>query len=110
MKAIELQGEVDDQHRLLTDAPQSLLRGSVRIIVLISEENEGCPVGASGVSSEWAAELNDPGQDIYTSTTGSQSMRPEGTAGRPFSEESACRCSSLEAASVFLRYMQLSRP
>ena len=70
MKAVELQGEIDDQHRLHADVPQSLPAGSVRVIVLISEEDEVGPAWAAGVSSEWSAELNDPGQDIYTLNDG----------------------------------------
>ena len=70
MKAVELQGEIDDQHRLHADVPQSLPAGSVRVIVLISEEDEGGPAWAAGVSSEWSAELNDPAQDLYTLNDG----------------------------------------
>jgi hypothetical protein len=70
MKAVEIQGEVDDQHRLHADVPRSLSAGAVRVIVLISEEDEGGPAWAAGVSSEWSAELNDPAQDIYTLNDG----------------------------------------
>jgi hypothetical protein len=42
----------------------------VRVIVLISEEDEGGAAWAGGVSSEWSAELNDPAQDIYTLNDG----------------------------------------
>jgi hypothetical protein len=70
MKAVELQGEIDDQHRLHADVPQSLPVGSVRVIVLISEEDEGGPAWEAGVSSEWSTELNDPAQDIYTLNDG----------------------------------------
>ncbi|MGD0227204.1 MAG: hypothetical protein ABSF71_33170 [Terriglobia bacterium] len=70
MKAVELQGEIDDQHRLHADVPQSLPAGSVRVIVLISEEDEGGSAWAAGVSSEWSAEPNDPAQDIYTLNDG----------------------------------------
>jgi hypothetical protein len=66
MKAFELEGEIDDQHRLRADVPQSLPAGSVRIIVLISEEDDGGSAWTAGVSSEWSADLNDPAQDIYT--------------------------------------------
>ncbi len=70
MKAVELQGEIDDQHRLHADVPQDLPVGSVRVIVLISEEDEAGPAWAAGVASEWSAELNDPAQDIYTLSDG----------------------------------------
>jgi hypothetical protein len=70
MKAVELQGEIDDQHRLHADVPQSLPAGSVRVIVFIPEEDDGGPAWAAGVSSEWSADLNDPAQDIYTLNDG----------------------------------------
>ena len=70
MKAVELRGEIDDQHRLHADVPQSLPVGSVRVIVLISEEDEAGAAWATGVSSEWSAELSDPAQDIYTLNDG----------------------------------------
>jgi hypothetical protein len=70
MKAVELQGEIDEQHRLHADVPRGVPAGSVRVIVLISEEDEGRPAWAAGVSSEWSSELNDPAQDIYTLNDG----------------------------------------
>ena len=70
MKTVEIRGEIDDQHRLHADVPQSLGTGQVRVIVLISDEDEGGPAWAAGVSSEWSAELSDPGQDIYTLNDG----------------------------------------
>jgi len=41
MKAVELRGEIDDQHRLHAEAPPGLPAGSVRVILLIPEEDEG---------------------------------------------------------------------
>ena len=70
MKAVELQGEIDDQHRLHADVPQSLPTGSVRVIIFMPEEDEAGPAWAAGVSSEWSAELKDPAQDIYTLNDG----------------------------------------
>ena len=70
MKAVELQGEIDHEHRLHADVPQSLAAGSVRVIVLIPEEDEGGSAWEAGVSSEWSAELSDPAQDIYTLNDG----------------------------------------
>lgn len=70
MKAVELRGEIDDQHQLHADVPQSLSPGTVRVLVLISEEDEVGAAWAAGVSSEWAAELSDTTQDIYTLSDG----------------------------------------
>jgi hypothetical protein len=70
MKAVEIQGEIDDQHRLHADVPQSLGTGPVRVIVLVADEDEGGLAWAAGVSSEWSAELSDPAQDIYSLSDG----------------------------------------
>ncbi|MGA3324280.1 MAG: hypothetical protein ABSF45_07390 [Terriglobia bacterium] len=70
LKAVELQGEIDDKRRLHAEVPQSVPAGSVRVIVFIPDEDEGGPPWAAGVSSECSAELNDPAQDIYTLNDG----------------------------------------
>jgi hypothetical protein len=66
MKAIELPGEIDDQHRLRAQVPEGFPVGSVRVIVLAPEEDEAGSSWAAGVVREWSAELSDPDQDIYT--------------------------------------------
>lgn len=66
MKAVELIGEVDEQHRLKAQAPEALAPGLVRILVLIPEEDEAGSAWAQGIGREWAAELSDPHEDIYT--------------------------------------------
>jgi hypothetical protein len=40
MKAIELIGDIDEQHRLRASAPEELPAGPVRLIVSLSEEDE----------------------------------------------------------------------
>ena len=66
MRAIELLGEIDDQHRLRAQVPEGFPVGSVRVIVLMPEEDEAGLAWAGGISAEWSAELGDPNQDIYT--------------------------------------------
>jgi hypothetical protein len=66
MKAIELLGEIDDQHRLRAQVPEGFPTGSVRLIVLMPEEDEAGLAWAGGISAEWSAELSDHNQDIYT--------------------------------------------
>jgi hypothetical protein len=66
MRAIELSGEIDDQHRLRAQVPEGFPTGSVRLIVLMPEEDEAGLACAGGISAEWSAELSDPKQDIYT--------------------------------------------
>jgi hypothetical protein len=66
MKAIELIGDIDEQHRLKAQVPQDLPAGPVRLIVLLPEEDEAGATWARGVSREWADDLRDSAQDIYT--------------------------------------------
>jgi len=66
MRAIELLGEIDDQHRLSAEVPEDFPAGSVRLIVLMPDEDEAGLAWARGVSTEWSADLSDPNQDIYT--------------------------------------------
>ena len=66
MRAIELRGEIDDQHRLRAQVPDGFPVGSVRVIVLMPEEDEAGFAWAGGISAEWSAELGDPNQDVYT--------------------------------------------
>jgi hypothetical protein len=66
MKAIELVGDIDDQHRLHAQVPKDLPAGQVRLIVLLPEEDEAGGVWAHGIANEWSAELKDARQDIYT--------------------------------------------
>ena len=66
MKAIELIGDIDGQHRLNAQVPQELPAGPVRLIVLLSEEDDGGAAGAHDLTREWADELRDARQDIYT--------------------------------------------
>ena len=66
MKALELIGEVNDKSQLQAQVPETLPPGQVRIIVLIPEEDEAGAAWRQGIAREWAAELGDPREDIYT--------------------------------------------
>lgn len=66
MKAIELVGDIDEQHRLQALVPDDVPAGPVRLIVLVPEEDEGGVAWMQGVAKEWADELQDTRQDIYT--------------------------------------------
>jgi hypothetical protein len=66
MKAIELIGEVDEKHRLQAQLPESTPPGPVRLIVLIPEEDEAGLAWMQGIAREWAPELSDSREDIYT--------------------------------------------
>lgn len=66
MKAIELIGDIDEQHRLHARVPAEIPAGQVRVIVFLPGEDEAGTLWANGVASEWSAELSDPREDIYT--------------------------------------------
>jgi hypothetical protein len=66
MRAIELIGDIDEQHRLQANVPDELPAGPVRLIVLLPDEDSGGIEWARGVAKEWSSELQDPRQDIYT--------------------------------------------
>lgn len=66
MKAIELIGDVDEQHRLQAQVPNEIPAGQVRLIVFLNGEDETGCLWAEGVASEWSAELSDSREDIYT--------------------------------------------
>lgn len=68
MKAIEFVADVDDRHCLMISLPESVMPGKVRVIVLTPDAEEDDAGGAwmYGISQEWAEELRDSRQDIYT--------------------------------------------
>lgn len=66
MKAIELIGDIDEQHRLHAQVPTEIPAGQVRVIVFLPGEDEAGGLWADGVASEWSAELTDRREDIYS--------------------------------------------
>jgi len=70
MKAIELIGDIDEQHRLRAQVPAELPAGPVRLIVLLPDEDDAGIAWAQGVDREWSDELQDARQDVYTLADG----------------------------------------
>jgi len=66
MKAIELIGDIDEKHRLQALVPTDIPPGQVRVLLLLSREDEAGGQWANGVAAEWSAELSDSREDIYT--------------------------------------------
>ena len=66
MKAIELVGNIDEQHRLRASVPAEIPAGPVRLIVLLPDEDDAGIAWADGVAKAWADDLGDSRQDIYT--------------------------------------------
>jgi len=71
MDSITLQGQIDDQHRLSAIVPASIPVGPVTVwISAHAQEDDGGAVWMTGVSQQWADELGDARQDIYTLADG----------------------------------------
>lgn len=66
MKALELMREVHAKYLLQAQAPEALQPGSVHIIVLIPDEEDAGEAWMQDITREWAAELSDPREAIYT--------------------------------------------
>ena len=66
MKAIELVGDIDEQHRLQANVPPELPAGPVRLVVLLPDEDEAGSAWSQGIAKDWAEEQRDSRQDIYT--------------------------------------------
>lgn len=63
-------GHIDAQHQLQACIPAALSPGPVRRIILIPKEDEAGAAWMQGVAREWAAELDDPHEDLYTLADG----------------------------------------
>lgn len=71
MEPIIIQGVVDAQHRLSLELPGSLPPGPVTVcIARSSDEDSAGEAWVSGVVQQWADDLGDSRQDIYTLTDG----------------------------------------
>jgi hypothetical protein len=77
MKALEVTAEIDSQHCLKGAVPPDLRPGRVRVIILVPDEDEASEAWERGVARQWAAELGDAREDIYTLNDG----EPEDAAG-----------------------------
>ena len=68
MKAFEFVAEVDAAGRIQVALPASVMPGPVRVIILAQEakEDEVDALWMQGIAHEWADELTDVNQDIYT--------------------------------------------
>jgi hypothetical protein len=68
MKTIELTAHVDEHHRLTAEVPAAVPPGAVRVLLVLAsaDEDEAGAAWMQGIAHEWAAELSDPREDIYT--------------------------------------------
>ena len=72
MKALEFFAEVDEQRRLQIVLPDVPAAARVRVIVLVPEpgEDDAGLAWEQGIAREWAADLANPKEDIYTLADG----------------------------------------
>ena len=68
MRTLELTAHVDEQRQLTVSLPDAFLPGPVRLLVFAPEpaDDDVETVWMNGVAREWAAELADEREDLYT--------------------------------------------
>jgi hypothetical protein len=71
MNMVKLDARIDENHRLSVMVPSSIPPGAVTVLILPeSPEGDEADLWTAGVAHEWADELSDPRQDIYTLSDG----------------------------------------
>jgi hypothetical protein len=71
MDWISIQGQVDDQHRLSAIVPASIPAGPVIVSISAGPQEDDAGVAwSTGIGQQWAGELADSRQDIYTIADG----------------------------------------
>jgi hypothetical protein len=71
MNMAKVFGNVDENGRLSAEVPASIRPGPVRVLVLpLSRRDEEADAWTAGIAHEWADDLSDPRQDIYTMADG----------------------------------------
>ena len=70
MDAVRVRGRIDEKRRLSADVPEVLSPGPVTIWIVPADEDDAGDAWVSGVTEQWADELGDVRQDIYTLADG----------------------------------------
>ena len=72
MDSIPIQGHIDEQHRLTAIVPGTVAAGPVTIWIAPATQHEDDSGGQwmSGIAKQWAQELGDAREDIYTLADG----------------------------------------
>jgi hypothetical protein len=72
MDSISIQGHVDNEHRLSAIVPGSVPPGPVTVWIGASaaEEDDAGSAWMAGIGTQWADELSDPREDLYTLADG----------------------------------------
>lgn len=69
MRTIKVIGLIDERHRLVAQVPEGIPPGPVEVSLSIPAargEVEDAEAWTCGIGVEWADELADPRQDVYT--------------------------------------------
>ena len=73
MNTVKVHGQVDDNHRLTVEVPEFIPAGPVTVLIVHqSQEDDVGDKWMDGIAREWAADLADPRQDIYTLADGEE--------------------------------------
>ncbi|MGO9113948.1 MAG: hypothetical protein ACLP9L_32430 [Thermoguttaceae bacterium] len=80
MSMIKVIGNVDEDRRLSAQVPASFPPGPVTVLVIPEEDVDEADAWAVGIAREWADELGDSEQDIYTLADGEASETAEPVA------------------------------
>jgi len=71
MDLIRVTGRIDDRHLLSAEVPDSIPPGPVTVLIVPGlHEDDAGQAWMAGVAAEWADELGDARQDIYTLADG----------------------------------------
>jgi hypothetical protein len=71
MNSVKVTGNVDQNHRLWAQVPATVPPGPVTVLIVpLSQEDEAGEAWTKGIARQWADELGDPDQDIYTLADG----------------------------------------
>ena len=70
MNPVRVRGRIDEKRRLSADVPDTLSPGPVTIWIVPTEEDDASESWAAEIAEQWADELSDVRQDIYTLADG----------------------------------------
>ena len=71
MSMVRVSAHVDDKHQLSAEVPDSIPPGPVTVLIVpASQEDDAGDAWMAGISEQWADDLSDPRQDIYTLADG----------------------------------------
>ena len=70
MRTVKVSGSVNENHQLLALVPVDIPPGPVTVLIVPpSHEDDAGDAWADAIAREWADELSDPRQDIYSLTS-----------------------------------------